>query len=349
MPALTGHFLDDERYDWSKPESQEFYDTMLGGYPKASSAQRLLAISGIDNDSIDFAQPPRDFWMQALEVAARSRRTRKLAQSARADRLVAAYHARLDRLMGVSPALPEAPSPGKDPVVWRGEEVVTGTQETFLDVAFLHHGLRAAESVVRLTTVTEEEKSFHGTGFLIAPDTFLTNHHVLHDRNGRPVKRVDIWFDYEIGPEGQLRRVGRYEGDVATIVGDAAHDWAILRSKEPLGRPCRPLSLVPSKPVTKGDFVYIVQHPEGRPKKIGLLHNEVVDVSADRVQYLTDTLRGSSGSPVCNELWEVVALHYRGIEGDPVKGTVCKNEGILIDRVVDGLTAVGILKPSAGR
>jgi V8-like Glu-specific endopeptidase len=349
MPALTGHFLDDERYDWSRPESQEFYEMMRGAYPKAPSAQRLLAASGIDNDSIDFAQPPRDYWMQALEVAARSGCTRKLAQNARSDRLIAAYHPRLDRLMGVSPALPEAPNLAKDPVVWRGEEVVTGAQETFLDVAFLHNGLRAAESVVRLTTVTEEEKAFYGTGFLIATDTLLTNYHVLHDRNGRPVKRVDIWFDYEIGPEGRLRHVECYEGDVATIVGDAAHDWAILRSKKPIERSCRPLSLLPSKPVAKGDFVYIVQHPQGRPKKIGLLHNEVVDVSLDRVQYLTDTLPGSSGSPVCNELWEVVALHHRGIDGDPAKGTACKNQGILIGRVVDGLMARGILKPAAGR
>ncbi|KYF57867.1 hypothetical protein BE04_20330 [Sorangium cellulosum] len=322
---------------------------MLGAYPKASSAQRLLATSGIDNDSIDFAQPPRDYWSQALEVAARSGRTRKLTQMARADRLIAAYHPRLDRLMGVSPAPPEAPSRSTEPVVWRGNEVVTGTQETFLDVSFLHHGLSAAESVVRLSTVTEEEEAFHGTGFLIATDTILTNHHVLHDRNGLRVKHVDIWFDYELGPEGRLRNVERYAGDVTTIAGDAAHDWAILRSQKPIERPYRTLSLQPSKPVMRGDFVYIIQHPEGRPKKIGLLHNEVVDVNEDRVQYLTDTLPGSSGSPVCNELWQVVALHYRGIKGDPAKGGICKNEGILIDRVVHGLAAHGILQPAAGR
>src|SRR5262249_32174555 len=65
------------------------------------------------------------------------------------------------------------------------------------------------------------------------------------------------------------------------------------------------LSLRPSKPVATGDFVYIIQHPKGRSKKIRLLHNEVVRVTQDRVQYLTDTLPGSSGSPVCNELWQV--------------------------------------------
>jgi V8-like Glu-specific endopeptidase len=96
-----------------------------------------------------------------------------------------------------------------------------------------------------------------------------------------------------------------------------------------------------------GDFVFIVQHPEGGMKKIGLVHNEVVDVTPNRVQYLTDTLPGSSGSPVCNELWQVVALHQDGIKGDIATGSICKNQGIHIDRVVEGLTARGILKPAA--
>ncbi|MGK3960053.1 trypsin-like peptidase domain-containing protein [Sorangium sp. So ce118] len=342
MSQSTQHFLDDEQYDWSKPEALDFYGTMLRCFGTTPGAQMILARAGIDNSSIHFAQPPRDFWKQALEVAALAGRTRKLAQVARGELSIAVYYPKLDRLMGVSPAPAEAPGPANESMVWRGNEVITGTQETFLEMPFLHVGLRAAESVVRISTWTEDKSAFHGTGFLIAPETFLTNYHVLHDRRGSPVRHVDIWFNYELGPDGRLRNVERYEGDVASIVGDAAHDWAIIRSKSSIERSCLPLSLRPSKPVSKGDFVYIIQHPGGRPKKIGLLHNEVVDVTQDRVQYLTDTLPGSSGAPVCNELWEVVALHYLGIEGDASKGSVCKNEGILIDRVVDGLTARGL-------
>jgi V8-like Glu-specific endopeptidase len=343
----TDHFLDSEEYDWSKPEALELYGILLRAYGAPSRADMLVATAGIDRSAISFSQPPRDFWKQTLEVAAAARKLRKLAQAARADPSIAAYHSRLDRLVGASPSSAEAPSLSERSAGWGGPELITGTQETFLEMSFLREGLRVAASVVHLGTVTRADASFRATGFLIAPDTVLTNHHVLHDGHGDPVKQVDIWFNYELDLAGRPRDVESYEGDVESIRGDARHDWAILRTKKPFKGAYPLFKLCPSKPVATGDFVFIVQHPAGRPKKIGLLHNEVVNVTPDRVQYLTDTLPGSSGSPVCNELWEVVALHHTGIAADPAKGTLCKNQGININRVVEGLSALGIaLKPA---
>lgn len=341
----TTHFLDDDAFDWAKPEALEFYGIMLRAYDSIARADFVLATAGIDRADINPAQPPRDFWKQALEVAARAGRLRALAAKALGDRSIAASHGRLSGLAGQSPSPKEAPSPAADRVAWKGNELVTGKQETFLEMSFLHEGLRCAASVVRLGTFTRKDQTFQATGFVIAPDLILTNHHVLHDEDSAPVKQVDIWFNYELDAASRPRDVDRYEGDVGTIVGDPDQDWAIVRSKKPFKAGYPALSLRPSKPVTAGDFVYIIQHPGGRPKKIGLLHNEVVSVTADRVQYLTDTLPGSSGSPVCNELWQVVALHHRGVDEDSVSGSVRKNQGIHIDRVVEGLAAKGILLP----
>ncbi len=81
-------------------------------------------------------------------------------------------------------------------------------------------------------------KSFSGTGFLIAPDTILTNHHVLHDGGGEQVEQVEIWFNYELDGARRPREVDRYEGKVSTIAGDAALDWAVIRS----GKPVKPSS-----------------------------------------------------------------------------------------------------------
>ncbi len=284
------HFLDDEAYDWARPEAQEFYGIMLRAYDTIAHAELILATSGVDKADINAAQPPRDYWKQALEAAARSGCLRALAARAAADRSIARYHARLRRFSEPLPASAEARSPTGAPIEWSGNEIVTGKQETFLEMSFLHEGLRCAASVVRLGTFTRYDESFCGTGFVIAPNTILTNHHVLHDEGGSPVKQVDIWFNYELDAAGKSRDVDSYEGDVASIVGDRDHDWAIVRTRKPFKAGYPALSLRPSKPVRKGDFVYIVQHPQGRPKKIGLLHNEVVNVTQDRVQYLTDTL-----------------------------------------------------------
>jgi V8-like Glu-specific endopeptidase len=61
------------------------------------------------------------------------------------------------------------------------------------------------------------------------------------------------------------------------------------------------------------------------------------------LQYLTDTLPGSSGSPVFDRDWNVVALHHSGgwlaEPGSSDKTTDYRNEGILIDVIMAGIQA----------
>lgn len=342
MPGLEGHFLDDAAYDWSKPEAGEFYGIMLRAYGTKARAELIIAKSGIDRGQINFEQQPRHFWEQALEVAALSQSLRKLAQNARFDPSITAYHPKLDQLLGQQPSPAEASAPNQRPIAWTGNELITGHQATFLEMSFLHEGLRTAASVVRLSMLKHDDRTYYATGFVIAPDTILSNYHVLYDGE-RPAKGVSIWFNYELGSDGRPRDVDIYEGDVKSIIGDREHDWAIIRSSKPFKSDYPIAQLRPTKPVMQGDFVYIIQHPEGRPKKIGLLHNQVVDVTRNHVQYLTDTLPGSSGSPVLNEFWQVVALHCRG-KKDGAEDSMGKNEGTHIDRVVEGLTAHGLLE-----
>jgi hypothetical protein len=97
-PDPAGHFLDQAEYDWSKPEAVAFHEIMLRAYGTESSADQILAKSGIDRTFINFKQPSRDFWKRALEVAARAGHTRKLARTALDDRSIAGHHRELDRL-----------------------------------------------------------------------------------------------------------------------------------------------------------------------------------------------------------------------------------------------------------
>lgn len=336
-------FLDEDRYDWTKPEAFELHTILVNAYSDAGRARHLLAMSGVDVSTIHIDQPIRTMWTQALDAAARAGKTRSLVKVARQDPSVAAYHARLGRLLGPQPRPVEPTAPTSVMLPWKGHELVTGAQETFLDMSFLHEGLRMARSVVRLTTQTAEKESFIATGFLIAQDTILTNHHVLFDRGGRPVEQVDIWFNYELDGARRPVQVDTYLGEVRTIMGDADLDWAVIRTRSRVEDAYPTFDLRPSRPVRSDDFVFIIQHPQGRMKQIGLLHNQVVNVTDTHVQYLTDTLPGSSGAPVCNEHWQVVALHHRGIEAEPGSAGSHKNQGIRIDRVREGLVARGVL------
>jgi hypothetical protein len=94
-----------------------------------------------------------------------------------------------------------------------------------------------------------------------------------------------------------------------------------------------------------GDRAFIVQHPDGRQRRLGFVRNVITAVTDDRVQYLTDTQPGSSGAPVFDAQCRLIALHHRG--GTPTQKTgkapLTKNQGVRISRVHAALAAQGVV------
>lgn len=62
----------------------------------------------------------------------------------------------------------------------------------------------------------------------------------------------------------------------------------------------------------RDDRVAIIQHPGGHLKKISMQNNFIAYADANVVQYTTSTLPGSSGSPVFDDEFKVVAIHHSG-------------------------------------
>ena len=94
------------------------------------------------------------------------------------------------------------------------------------------------------------------------------------------------------------------------VAWDPALDYAVVRLAAPCDR--RPLRLA-AELITLADGdqlpVNIIQHPNGDPKRVAL-RNNLVDKATERdLRYFTDTRQGSSGSPVLDDEWGVVALH----------------------------------------
>jgi len=80
--------------------------------------------------------------------------------------------------------------------------------------------------------------------------------------------------------------------------------------------------------------LYVIGHPLGGTLSFSLDDNVLLDHADPLVHYRTPTERGSSGSPVFNRQWELVALHHAGGTGmrrlHPVAGeseTYPANEG----------------------
>lgn len=85
-----------------------------------------------------------------------------------------------------------------------------------------------------------------------------------------------------------------------------------------------------------GQRLNVLQHPRGRRKEVALQSNTVTNIFNNHVRYSTDTEPGSSGSPVLNNSWDLVALHHAAGSKDSA-GNWQDNQGVRIDKIVADL------------
>lgn len=232
-------------------------------------------------------------------------------------------------------------------------------------VSYLERGAIASAAVARIfIRAPGGRPTGYGTGFLIAPGVLITNHHVLPDPSCAAASQAQFGYevdlgDKEIGPDiFDLDSTALYHTDETldfTVVGvkptstDGSHDigdYGILPLVEMEGK------------VMEGEWLTIVQHPAGERKQLCVRENRLIKRAEDVLWYSTDTLAGSSGSPVFNNDWYVVALHHMGVpeEKNGVRQTVdgtpyvpgqtpetnikwIANEGIRASRIVKALKA----------
>jgi endonuclease G len=81
--------------------------------------------------------------------------------------------------------------------------------------------------------------------------------------------------------------------------------------------------------VKKGEFVTILQHPDGAPMQIALRENEVTRVEDGEpvIWYAADTAHGSSGAPVFNDSLQLVAMHASGRIRRDAQGRYARRNG----------------------
>lgn len=199
-------------------------------------------------------------------------------------------------------------------------ERMIGATLDFVDLPPDEQALKAGRPVVRLVTLGAAGivPAGFATGFLVAADLLLTNHHVF--RTADEAEGVGAQFLYERTHEG-LREGLIFKLDPDRFfVNDKGLDYAIvaLATRSLSGASLdqfQYLPLIAAKgKIRKGDPVNIIQHPEGGPKQYATVNNRLLDLRDDGfLLYETDTLEGSSGSPVFNQYWETIGLHHCGV------------------------------------
>ncbi|MDN7244608.1 DNA/RNA non-specific endonuclease [Planococcus shenhongbingii] len=211
-------------------------------------------------------------------------------------------------------------------------------------IAYLQVGLNVSKAVCRLTTRNRSGQiESYGTGFLVAPSLLLTNHHVLHTYEAAQYAAAE--FNYEDDVNFLPKEIVSFRLDPDKLfITDEELDFTLVAVHDIDAEGVKlsdfgylPLLPQPGK-ILEGEYVSIIQHPKGGPKAVTIRENEVKFISSDYVHYVSDTEPGSSGSPVFNDQWVVVALHHAGIPHPEDDSKWIANEGIRISSIVRHLT-----------
>jgi len=214
-------------------------------------------------------------------------------------------------------------------------------ESTLLYISFFETGIEKAKSVGRIETETQ-----WGSGFLLKDNYVLTNNHVIKDV--ATAQNASIEFNYELDVNGDAKKVARFKFDVDSTNHFATSDediddWTIIKLKGDANSTWGIIDIAEVS-MEKDERVSIIQHPEGNYKQIGIHNNFLTYVDNDKIMYLTDTLQGSSGSPVFNNKWQLVGLHNRGgyLREPSTNLRVWRNGGININKVLKGIRDAGI-------
>ncbi len=158
----------------------------------------------------------------------------------------------------------------------------------------------------------------YGTGFLVSRRLLITNHHVLGSPDEARFSQVEFNYEEGTAAPAPMPLIFDLEPDVFFVTSPLdALDYTVVAVAERAGAPLPSFGwnrlIGQTGKTQKGEYLNIIQHPEGRPKQLALRDNLLIDLLEQHLHYETDTLRGSSGAPVYNDDWEVVALHHSDV------------------------------------
>lgn len=197
-------------------------------------------------------------------------------------------------------------------------ERLLGTND-LVDEFYLERALIAAMPVCRISIRT---RSGHergcATGFMISPRLLLTNWHVFRDAdeamygiaefNYRDDVKGNPMTSYRFNVRPDLFYFSHQALDFCIVsVERQAIDGSKSLADFGFHRVFRETGKIKEK-----EWMTIIQHPAGKRRQHAIRENQLVKILDNHLWYMSDTAQGSSGAPVFNDSFQLVALHHSG-------------------------------------
>ena len=181
------------------------------------------------------------------------------------------------------------------------------------------------------------------TGFMVAENLMLTNWHVF--KTIEDVANSEVQFFYELDTLGnpgtsvsfQLQSEIFYHSNKELDYCFVAVSSIDISGKQNL----RNISYIFLDPALgklgseEKEALNIIHHPDGDYMQLSIRENLFKKITPTSIWYETDTAPGSSGSPVFNDQWQVVALHHMGVAKKNAAGDYIDKDGKVIP-TIDG-------------
>jgi Trypsin-like peptidase domain len=181
------------------------------------------------------------------------------------------------------------------------------------------------------------------TGFLVGPDLVLTNNHAIEvDKNGAPAAAINFRFNYRAKSNKSANgdfdaKITKGEWRLASSETEEL-DFAIVRLNREMGRlpigdfegaPIRGWIPLLKTKVNVGEPLFVLQHANGG--ELVMANGGLEKLREPWIEYAVNTDEGSSGAPVFNNEWKLIALHSRA-------GAKDVNCGILIGNILQSIS-----------
>ena len=217
-----------------------------------------------------------------------------------------------DRLQLIEDKAPEPAAFAFERAIGKNDSVYSNFIELIADTK---------QKVARVVIKEGSRTLGFATGFMVSERLLLTNWHVFNEKKDVMQSEAQFFYEYDV--------FGRPKQPVSFRLkpGDFFHSFEgldyCLVAVEPVdvsgNIQLSSIGYIFLDPATGklGDedveLLNIIHHPGGDYKQLSIRENQFKKIMATTLWYKSDTAQGSSGSPVFNDQWQIVALHHMGV------------------------------------